>query len=270
MSTLPPPTPGQPASGQPMMQPPVPAQPVAPPMSEASRLINTFIAPSKTFTDLKRKASWWAPWLVVSVFSLIAAVVIVQKVDMARLVQHRMEQSKRAQQAMERLSPAQLEQAIRIQAVAQKIGFFARPVIALIFGLIAAAIYMVIFNFGFAAQVPFQRCLAIVFYASLPLIVKSVLVCVALLFSADPGGIDPDINPVATNPGFFMDPKSNKFLWGLASGLDLIGIWSVVLTGLGFAICSAGGKLRPSTAIITVLVVYAVIIAAFAALGAAF
>jgi anaerobic C4-dicarboxylate transporter len=74
---------------------------------------------------------------------------------------------------------------------------------------------------------------------------------------------------VATNPGFFMDPQANKFLWGLASGLDLIGIWSVVLTGLGFAICSADGKLRPNTAIITVLVVYAVIIAAFAALGAA-
>jgi len=253
-----------------MMPTPVPAQPAAPPMSEGSRLINTFIAPSKTFTDLKRKASWWAPWLVVSVFSLIAAVVIVQKVDMARLVQHRMEQSKRAQQALERLSPAQLEQAIRVQAIAQKIGFFARPVFVLIFGLIAAAVYMVIFNFGFAAQVPFQRCLAIVFYASLPLIIKSVLTCVALLFSADPGGIDPDINPVATNPGFFMDPQANKFLWGLASGLDVIGIWSAILTGLGFALGSESGKLRPSTAIITTLVVYAIIIVGFSALGAAF
>ena len=37
---------------------------VAPPMSEGARIINTFIAPSKTFTDLRRSAAWWAPFLL--------------------------------------------------------------------------------------------------------------------------------------------------------------------------------------------------------------
>ena len=44
---------------------------VAPPMSEGARIINTFVAPSKTFTDLRRSAAWWGPWIVISIFSLI-------------------------------------------------------------------------------------------------------------------------------------------------------------------------------------------------------
>lgn len=53
---------------------PIPAvtpDPAPAPMSQGSRIVNTFIAPSKTFTDLQRDASWWAPWLLIAVFSII-------------------------------------------------------------------------------------------------------------------------------------------------------------------------------------------------------
>jgi len=40
--------------------PPVSAlAPETVPLSEGARIVNTFIAPSKTFTDLRRNASWW-------------------------------------------------------------------------------------------------------------------------------------------------------------------------------------------------------------------
>ena len=52
-----------------------PSQPVVTsetaPLSQGARIIDTFIAPSKTFTDLKRSAAWWAPWLVISIFSIL-------------------------------------------------------------------------------------------------------------------------------------------------------------------------------------------------------
>src|SRR5260370_31907693 len=50
---------------------PVPAASAesSPALSEGERLINVFIAPSKTFTDLKRKASWFVPWLLLAVVS---------------------------------------------------------------------------------------------------------------------------------------------------------------------------------------------------------
>jgi hypothetical protein len=43
--------------------------PEAAPLSEGARSVNTFIAPSKTFTDLRRNASWWGPWLLISIVS---------------------------------------------------------------------------------------------------------------------------------------------------------------------------------------------------------
>jgi hypothetical protein len=37
------------------------------PLSEPQRLVDVFIAPSKTFTDLRRNASWWAPFLITAI-----------------------------------------------------------------------------------------------------------------------------------------------------------------------------------------------------------
>lgn len=54
-----------------MPVPPAPA-PVAEaaPLSEPARVLNTFFAPSKTFTDLRRSASWWLPFLITAVVSI--------------------------------------------------------------------------------------------------------------------------------------------------------------------------------------------------------
>ena len=53
----------------PYAAPALPPEPA--PLSEGARIVNTFIAPSKTFTDLRRNASWWGPWLLISIFALI-------------------------------------------------------------------------------------------------------------------------------------------------------------------------------------------------------
>ena len=36
-------------------------------LSQTSRIIDTFIAPSKTFTDINRSPSWWLPWVLMSI-----------------------------------------------------------------------------------------------------------------------------------------------------------------------------------------------------------
>jgi uncharacterized integral membrane protein len=242
-----------------------------PPLSEPARLINTFVAPAKTFVDLRRNASWWVPWLVGSVFSVIFAVVAVQKLDMVNLVRQGIEHSSMAQRRMEQLSPEQRETAIERQATVTKGFFYISPVIGLIFGIIIAAILMAVFNFGFAAEVPFQRAMAITFYSFLPAIIKSLLVIVSILASSDPNSMDfGSGNPIATSPGFFMDPNSNKFLYTFASGLDVFVLWVVVLLGLGFAVASSNRKLKPSTGIITMLVLYGLFLIGRAGLAAAF
>ena len=92
--------------------------------------------------------------------------------------------------------------------------------------------------------------------------ISSVLLIIAVLVSSDPNSIDfASGNPIATSPAFFMDWSGNKFLYSLASRLDVIQIWQIILLGLGFAIVSSSGrrKLAPSTAIATIFAIYFVI-----------
>lgn len=245
--------------------PPSP-EPQQPGLSEGARLIDTFIAPTKTFEDLRRNQSWWVPWLVGAIVALIFGVVAGQKVDFVRLTQQQIEQSKMRQRQMERLSPEQQEQQLRIGAIITKYAFYGAPIFSLISGLIGAAILMAIFSFGFGAEVPFPRAMAIVFYSFLPRAIYTLLLALSLLFSSDPSSIDLLGNPMPTNVGFFMDPQGNKFLYSLISNLDLFALWTVVLLGLGFAAASSNRKLKPGTGITTMLLIYLALIL----IGAAF
>jgi len=261
MSTPPPPM----AASEPPTPPPS-----QPGLSEPARIINAFVAPRKTFEDLRQNPSWWMPWLVAAVFTVVFALVAVQKLDMRHLVQQRIDQSPSAQARMEQLSPEQREQTMALQATITKITFYVYPMISLIIGLLVAAVLMGVFNFGFAAEIPFQRALAIVFYSFLPAgILTTVLLSVSILVSADPNSIDLT-NPMPTNPGFFMDPQGSKFLYGLASGLDVFRIWTILLLGLGFSAASSNRKPSAGAAITTMVVIYGLLVLLGAAIRGAF
>ena len=74
--------------------PPVTAAPTpVAPMSEAARIVNTFIAPSKTFTDLRRSAAWWGPWILISVFSLVFIFSIGKQVTFEQASKNQVERS---------------------------------------------------------------------------------------------------------------------------------------------------------------------------------
>lgn len=252
MSTPPPPMQGS---------APVPTSPESqqPRLSEGERLVDTFIAPRKTFEDIRVNASWWVPWLLTTILSLIFGAVAAQKIDMVQFTRHQIEQSKMRQRQMEQLSPEQQERQIQIGASFTKVAFYVSPIFALILGLIVAAVLMAVFNFGFAAEVSFPQALAIAFYAYLPRAIYAVLLTVSLLVASDPNSIDITGNPMPTNLAFFMNPDSNKFVYSLLSYIDLFAVWPAVLMGLGFSTVSAKRKLKAGTAIATMLVIYGLV-----------
>ena len=264
----PPPPPVYPASIP--LSPEPGGEPAGPGLSEPARLVNTFFAPKKTFEDLRRNASWWAPWLVASIFGVLFGFVVTQKIDMVKLARQQVEQVKFVQQQFDQLPPEKQQQQLQARALATKISFYASPIINLIIVLVVAAVMMAVFNFGFAAGVPFQRSLAIMFYATLPTVIAYLILSASIWFNGDPDSIDIMGNPMATNPGFFMDPHSHKFLYGLASGLDIFRLWIIALIGLGFAVNSERRKLSVGTAIITTFVIYGIFILGLAGLRSAF
>ena len=243
----------------PVASSPIAPEPTGPGLSEPQRLVNVFIAPSKTFGDLKRNPSWWVAWLVTAIFLVIFGVVAVQKIDMVQFLQREIDKSPSAQRRMEQLTPEQREKGLAMQATGTKVVFYIYPVFTLIGGLIIAGVLMAVFNFMLGAEVPFQRALAIVFYSFVPLIISTILLTVSVLFSSDPNTIDLT-NPMPTNPGFFMDPLGNKFIYAIASSLDIFSIWVVTLLGLGFATASSNRKPSVSTGITTMFVVFAIFV----------
>jgi hypothetical protein len=227
--------------------PPAPAPSIVPesaPLSEGARIVNTFIAPTRTFTDLRRNASWWAPWLLISIFSLLFVFVMGKQIGFEQISKNSIAQSSRAEQ-FEKLPPDQQAKQLQLSTTITRYISYSLPLLNLIIFVLIASVLMATFNFGAGASLPFKTSLAIVIYGSLPGIIGAVLGIISMFAGVDPAGFNPR-NPVATNPAYFMDPMGNKFLYGLASALDVFIIWNIVVMGIGFA-CNS--KVKRSTAI---------------------
>ena len=106
--------------------PPLPPEAAPAGLSEPQRIINTFVSPSKTFEDVRRKSSWFVPWLLISTFVLIFGIIFVHKVDLTRMVREQMEQSSRAA-AFEQAPPEQREAQLRIAAKITQFTFYLSP-----------------------------------------------------------------------------------------------------------------------------------------------
>ncbi|HKE33405.1 MAG TPA: hypothetical protein VKD65_16855, partial [Candidatus Angelobacter sp.] len=50
-------------------------------LSEPQRIVNTFVAPSKAFEDIRRNTSWWLPWLIVGIFAAVSFALFLKKID---------------------------------------------------------------------------------------------------------------------------------------------------------------------------------------------
>ncbi len=245
--------------------PPVPAPTTSPvpPLSEGARIINTFIAPSKTFTDLRRSASWWGPWLVIVVFSFVFIYSMGKQVGFDQISKNQIARSSRADQ-FDKLPPDQ--QARQLQFSSKIIGFFSygSPLLILLYVLIATTAVWATFKVGVAAETTFAQGFAIMMYAWLPGVLGAILGTISLFAGVNPEGFDIN-NPVGTNLAYYLDPTTTgKFLRGMASSLDVLSIWSVVLVGIGFACTS---KVKRSTAITIVAGWYLVYKLCTSALG---
>lgn len=240
--------------------------PAPPPLSQTQRILDTFIAPSKTFSDLRRSASWWVPWLLMAIVSLAFVFVMERQIGFEQVSKNAIAQSSRAEQ-FEKLPPDQQAKQLQLSVKMTEYFSYGSPAVALLAYVIMAAVLMGTFNFALGASVPFKVALAIVVYASLPTILSAVLAMVSMFSGIDPAGFNVQ-NPVAANPAYFMDPiTTNKFLYSMASALDVFVIWSIVLMGIGFA-CNS--KVKRTSAVAAVAGWYLVYKLAGAGLAALF
>jgi len=242
----------------------VPPQEPAP-LSEAQRLVDTFIAPSKTFTDFRRNASWWAPFLIIAVVSLSFIYVVDQKVGFRKVVENQIQlQPKRAAQ-LESLPADQREKNMALQVSITKIISYFVPAIALILYALFAGILFLTLKFGTSADIKYKHLFALIVYTRLPELLRALLATLSLLAGVSGDGFNIE-NPVATNPGYFIGPDGSAVLRALLTPLDVITLWTLVLTAIGITCIS---KTKRGTAFAVVFGWYVLVLLVRVALAAA-
>jgi F0F1-type ATP synthase membrane subunit a len=143
---------------------PVPA-PESAALSQGARIVDTFIAPSKTFTDLRRNAAWWAPFLLMIVVSSLFVHTAGQKISFRKIMENQMQAQPKAQARLDNLSADKREQQLDRGAKVTAMISYIFPAITLMLWLIIALVLFATFKFVAAADVSFKISLAIVVYA---------------------------------------------------------------------------------------------------------
>ena len=218
-------------------------------LSEVERVVDTFVAPSKTFKDILRSTSWWLPFLLIALCSLASAFVVGKKVGWDQVSENQIHHSPNSEDRLNQLDPAARASQMALSAKITMIATYSVPVILLIILAIYSLLLWAGFNFGLGARTTFGQVWAVSWYASLPYLLTSVIGMLTLLFGANIDSYDIR-NPVGTNLAYYM-PDASPMIRAALTQVDLIHLWSVVLTILGMSIVAK--KSMGASAVIVVL-----------------
>ena len=235
------------------------------PLTEVERVIDTFLAPSKTFTDIRRNANWIVPWLLISIFGLAMVFTVDKKLGMDTVYENQLRQSPKQMDRIDAMPADQKAKTMQIGATITKYFAYCTPLLTIIFVGVIAAVLMATFNFGFGAEVKFKQGLAISMYAFLPSIIKS-LIAIGVVAMGGAEGFTFQ-NPVASNLGGLVDPNSSHFLYSVLISIDAFNIWILVLTGIGYSCVT---RVKRGTCMAVVFGWWAVVSLVSAGIGALF
>ena len=245
-------------------------QPVAgqtPGLSQLQRVSNTFMAPSKTFADIKRgNKSWWLPFIIFSLVGYILFGVVVSKIGMQQVVQNQIHLNPKQEEQMNNAPPEQRETSMKISLGITQGIFIANPLLLLvIIGVGSLGLWGTI-NFLFGGKASYGSIFAVWMYAGLPGIVKVLLGVVVIYAGTAPESFNIK-NYAPTNLGAFLNPlETNAALYSVASSIDIVTIWTLVLLGMGVAIAAGVKKSSGYIAVFGWWAVFILIGAGFAAI----
>ena len=217
----------------PVMQP---AAEVAPGLTQWQRVVDTFTAPSKTFTDIKLgHKSWWLPFVIYVILGFAFYAAVDSKIGMRQVVDNQIRLSPKSEERLGALTPEQRESQMKISTTITQVIFIATPVFLLASGAIIALVLWGTINFGFGGRAKFGSIFTVWMYAMLPSIIKTILGIVVIYVGMAPETFNIK-NFAPTNLGAFLPTDINPALYSLATSIDIITIWCLALVGIGTAI----------------------------------
>jgi hypothetical protein len=218
----------------------------APPMSEAGRITGVYIDPKPAFADIAARPRWYVPLILMMVAGLAFTFSFTSRIGWRGYIAKTMENNPRARDLPAEQRELQINTGAKIAPIfGYAYSLVGIPVVALI---VAAVMLLMCKMIG--APLQFKQMFAISAYAMLPGLLFTIL-AIVVMFLKNPEDFNLQ-NPLFFNIGAAMEPPPNtgKFLYSLASSIDLFTFWTILLLATGISV--AARKVPFSKAVIAV------------------
>ena len=207
------------------------------PMGVGEMLGAIFYEPSRVFRNLRFHPRWLAPFLIISVLTAVYTFAFVQRATPERIVNHTMDKVVEAgfapAEAIERQRQDEIIKAKNpvnrvVSGFQQFVGVFALT-------CFVAALYLLVVTI-FGGRINFWQSLAIVFWASLPVVIINKLLSLIILFVKAPEDLHPILGQetlVQDNLGILFTPASNPVLFVIGTAIGALSIYGLWLRAKG-------------------------------------
>lgn len=227
---------------------PEPAPDNAPPMSEVGRITGVYLDPKTAFADIAARPRWYVPLILLIVAAIAFTYCYTTHIGWRHYIAQTMENNPRTRDLPAEARETQINAGAKIAPIFGYVGsLIGIPVVAL-----AIAGVLLLMSKMMGASLQFKQMFAITAYAMLPGLISSIL-AIIVMFLKNPDDFNLQ-NPLFFNIGAALEPPPNtgKFLYSVASSIDLFTFWTILLLATGISV--AARKVPFSKALVAVVV----------------
>ncbi len=203
--------------------PVAPAPEEAPPLSEPARMFGVIWSPRKAFTDIVRRPSFWAPFVLLVVFQTAVSLAIYKPVIIPSQLAKMAEQPNFTAEKQ-----AMIEKGMESPVgwvIATATGLLGMPIALLLW---AGMLYFV-FSLLMSGRANFKSVFTVVCYASIVGMIAALVKLPLMIARQD---LEVSIGPAA----LLERPDPPTFLYSFLQGMDVLGIWSWLVVAVGLSV----------------------------------
>jgi len=244
---------------------PASAEPEPAPQNHISRLVGVWFSPGETFAEIGRAPRVLIPTLILIILGGLGAYLVTERIGYENIVRKQMESMVRAGWIPEDKVEEAIQQSLTPTKVAMgKIQSGAGGAIGILVMLLVLAGLFKGFSLIMGTENTFKQVFSVTVYAYLAISLIATVVLLLSIYLKDPSEIDL-YNPVGSNLGAvlpMMFDGLSKFVLGLASFIDIFGIWRIALLAIGYAAVTRKMKIGTAAGFLIVLYVIGAFIGA--------
>jgi len=204
-------------------------------------LFGVFLEPRETFQRLRKNPNWLLPLAVSLLLIGVGNFIVIQKVGIVNILKAALKSNPQSDQILQMAQESSFTQVM----------MHAAPILSVPLGVLATAAILLLLLALSGEEANFKKVFCVVTYSFFAYaLVTTALVVLMVLITSDGSKFDIR-NPLASNPGFFLDPdNTHKFVYSFASSLDVLSLWYLFLLATGLSGVCHNLKSRKSAVLI--------------------